>query len=140
MTNEKNCTDNETKIYDSWIEKELMDTELTLDMTLEDAYNCIKDSYIHHKSERNAIYLPKAELIALTCIKKVITDNNERCAEWIECEVYYDKENLKHKKFKCSNCNTILHDIIGPGELAVEKYCFNCGYAMFGDYNKKEKE
>lgn len=37
MTNEKNCTDSETNIYDSWLEKELMDTELTLDMTLEES-------------------------------------------------------------------------------------------------------
>lgn len=136
----RNLTNEEIKIYNNWLNKESIDTGLTLDMTLEDAYNCIKSSYIHHKSERNAIYLPKAELIALTCIKKIMTDNNERCAEWIECNKFYDKENCLHKKFKCSNCNAILHDIIGPGELAVEKYCFNCGYVMFGDYNKKEKE
>lgn len=136
----RNLTDKEIKIYNNWLNKESIDTGLTLDMTLQDAYNCIKDSYIHHKNERNAIYLPKAELIALTCIKKIMTDNNERCAEWVECGVYYDEENTQHKKFKCSNCNAILHDIIGPGELAVEKYCFNCGYTMTGDYNKKEKE
>lgn len=133
MADKKNCTNSETKIYDSWIEKELMDTELTLDMTLEDAYNCIKDSYIHHKSERNAIYLPKAELIALTCIKKVITENNKRTqAEW----KYYKNNGIKYI-FKCTNCHHNLEltssELNNDDMPLIDNYsfCSKCGASMY---------
>ena len=59
------CIDNE------WLEKEVSKTELN--MSLEDAYRWIKDSYLHHKTERNAVFTPKAELIALMCIN-IIAD------------------------------------------------------------------
>ena len=54
------CIDNE------WLKKEVNKTELN--MPLEDAYRWIKDSYLHHKTERNDVLTPKAELIALMCI------------------------------------------------------------------------
>jgi len=39
-------------------------------MTLDEAYRHIKASYIHHSQERNAVFLPQAELIAMECIEK----------------------------------------------------------------------
>lgn len=60
---------------DGWLEKEVENIELN--MSLEDAYRHIKSSYIHHMHERNAVFLPKAELIALICIKKAIAESKE---------------------------------------------------------------
>lgn len=64
-----------TQIDNSWLKKEVENTELN--MSLEDAYRHIKGSYIHHMHERNAVFLPKAELIALICIKKAIAESKE---------------------------------------------------------------
>ena len=41
-------------------------------MTLEEAYRHIKASYIHHSGERNAVFLPQAEKIAMECIQRMI--------------------------------------------------------------------
>ena len=66
-------------IDDGWLEKEVENTELN--MSLEDAYRHIKESYLHHKLERNAVFLPKAELMALMCIQKIIAENNKEISE-----------------------------------------------------------
>ena len=69
-----------SKIIDNeWLEKEM--TEAKIDMPLEDVYRHIKESYLHHKLERNAVFLPKAELMALMCIQKVIAENEEEISE-----------------------------------------------------------
>lgn len=41
-------------------------------MTLEEAYRYIKASYVHHSGERNAVFLPQAEKIAMECIQRMI--------------------------------------------------------------------
>ena len=48
------CIDN------GWLEKEVNKTELN--MSLEDAYRWIKDSYLHHKTERNAVFTAVLEV------------------------------------------------------------------------------
>ena len=58
-------------------------------MTLEEAYRQIKASYIHHINERNAIFLPQAESIAMDCIQKVIDAQNlEQCI--VEHDISFD--------------------------------------------------
>lgn len=69
-----------SKIIDNgWLEKEV--NEAKIDMPLEDVYRHIKESYLHHKHEINAVFLPKAELIALICIQKVIAENDREISE-----------------------------------------------------------
>ena len=41
-------------------------------MTIEEAYRHIKASYIHHSRERNAVFLPQAEEIALKLMESII--------------------------------------------------------------------
>ena len=51
-------------------------------MTLDEAYRHIKASYIHHLQERNAVFLPQAELIAMECIEKCKQADTQCGEEW----------------------------------------------------------
>ena len=94
------CIDNE------WLEKEM--TEAKIDMPLEEVYRHIKESYLHHKFERNAVFLPKAELMALMCIQKVIAEN--------------DKESVD-RYVKKSVVLQMLHEAYADGVISAKDGC-----------------
>ena len=64
-------------------------SDSTSEMTLEEAYKHIEASYMHHINERNAIFLPQAESIAMDCIQKVIDAQNlKQCI--VEHDISFD--------------------------------------------------
>lgn len=103
-------------------------------MTLDEAYRHIKASYIHHSQERNAVFLPQAELIAMECIEKCKQADTQHVkrGRWS-----YYKNNGIYYQFKCTNCNVKIEITIS--ELTRDdmpdgwNFCPHCGARMDGD-------
>lgn len=94
-------------------------------MTLDEAYRHIKASYIHHSQERNAVFLPQAELIAMECIEKCKQADAQpvKCCRMIPLEP--DLRGCTNV-FICTNCHQHIH----LGFIRKEysgSYCIECG-------------
>ena len=62
-------------------------------MTLEEAYRQIKASYTHHSGDKNAVFLPQAEKIAMECIQRMIDVEKAK-----QCNIDHD---MSYEAYYC---------------------------------------
>lgn len=100
-------------------------------MTLDEAYRHIKASYIHHLQERNAVFLPQAELIAMECIEKCKQLKEQKAAgakTKVTCRMIPLEPDCRGYTdvFICTHCHQHIH----LGFIRKEyrgNFCIECG-------------
>lgn len=98
-------------------------------MTLDEAYRHIKASYIHHSQERNAVFLPQAELIAMECIEKCKQADTQsvRRGYWEEVTDY---GGWGDTHYRCSVCGEEWYLEDGKPKDNNMNFCPRCGARM----------
>lgn len=111
-------------------------------MTLDEAYRHIKASYIHHSQERNAVFLPQAELIAMECIEKCKQAGAQPVKRGYWKDIMMSEAagwDLSLTGGKDAVCETVCSvcgggcAFDGDGEALLSQYCPDCGARMDGD-------